>query len=81
MARSTGRRNPVLRVLTYVRVVALVVALVLLLVPVVQHPSGPFAPGQIALTVFAVIVILSSVALGLFRIRFDRRNAAKLDER
>lgn len=81
MSRSTGKRNPVLRVLTYVWVVALIVALVLFLVPVVRHPSGPFAPGQIALTVFTVIVVLLSIALGIVRIRFDRRNAAKPDQR
>ena len=63
------------------RVVALVVALVLILVPVIRHPSGPFAPGHIALIVFTVIVVLSSIALGIYRIRFDRRNAAKSDQR
>ena len=81
MSRSTCRRNPVLRVLTYVRVVALVVALVLILSPLVRHSSGPFTPRRVALIVFTVVMILSSVALGIVRIRFDRRNAAEPDER
>ena len=79
--KSAGKRNPVLRVLTYVRVIALIVALVLILVPVIRHSSGPFAPGHIALIVFTVIVVLSSIALGIYRIKFDRRNAAESDQR